>query len=119
MRKTKLLHHIMGAMARYYWILLIVGALPLLIYPVVLVANVMSFAGTPSSTPVPLMQKLASMAFLWASTLYPVVYIGCLIAAITYSRGGDPAMAFKLSAAPLAYLGLCVLLMFAWMMTGS
>ena len=119
MRKTEHGDCMIVGMARYYWILLIVGALPLIIYPFILLANVMSFAGTPSSTPVPLMQKLISMAFLWASTLYPVVYIGCVIAAITYSRGGDPAMAFKLSAAPLAYLGLCVLLMFAWMMTGS
>ena len=105
-------------MTRYYWILLIVGAVPLLIYPFILIANIMSFAGTPSSTPVPASQWIMSKAFLWSSTLYPVVYFGCLIAAIVCSRSGDSAMAFKLAAAPLAYLVLCVLLMFGWMMTG-
>lgn len=105
-------------MRSYYWILLIVGALPLLIYPFILLANIMSFAGTKSSTPVPLMQTVMSQAFLWSSTLYPVAYVACLIAAVTCSRSGNGAMALKLAAAPLLYLGLCVVLMIGWMMTG-
>lgn len=104
-------------MTRHYWILLIVGALPLLIYPFILLANVMSLAGTKSSTPVPMTQWLAAKAFLWSSTLYPVVYLGCLIVAITCARSGDGSKALLFAIAPLAYFGLCILLMFAWMLT--
>jgi hypothetical protein len=105
-------------MTRHYWILLIIGAVPLLVYPFILIANIMSFAGTQGSAPVSASQWIMSKAFLWSATLYPVVYIGCLISAIVYSRSGDGAMAFKLAAAPLAHGGLCVLLLFGWMMTG-
>lgn len=106
-------------MKSYYWILLIVGGVPLLIYPFILLANVMSLAGTKSSTPVPLMQTLIANAFLWSSTLYPLVYIGCGIAAIVCASGGHSAAAFKLSVVPLLYVVLCVLLMFAWMSFGA
>ncbi len=105
-------------MKSYYWIFLIVGGLPLLIYPFILLANVMSLAGTQGSTPVPISQWLAAKAFLWSSTLYPLVYLACLIAAIACSRGGDGQKALMLSIAPLAYVGLCVALMFLWMLTG-
>ena len=101
----------------YYWILLIIGAAPLLIYPFVLLANVMSLAATrvPSQPPVPLMQELTSRAFLWSSTLYPIAYIVCALAAFTAARGAHGAAAWTWAAAPLGYLVLCVLLMFAWM----
>lgn len=101
-------------MKQYYWILLIVGAAPLLIYPFILLANVMSLAGTKSSTPVPFLQNLAATSFLWVSTLYPVAYAICAIAAVACSRSGNGSMALTLSAAPLAYLGLCVLLFMGW-----
>lgn len=108
----------MRRVARHYWILLIVSALPLLIYPFVLLANIMSLAAPRSSTPVPMMQWVMANAFLWSSTLYPIVYLACLIAAIVCAKQGDMPKAMVLSAASLAYVGLCIVLMIGWMMTG-
>jgi len=105
-------------MRSYYWILLIVGALPLLIYPFILLANVLSLAGTKSSTPVPMAQWLIANGFLGCSTLYPLVYLACTIAAVTYARSGKATVALKLSIVPLAYLGVCGLLLMAWSLTG-
>lgn len=103
----------------YYWVLLVIGAAPLLIYPFVLLANVMSMAATrvPSQPPVPLMQSLTCNAFLWSSTLYPIVYGICAIAAIVSSRSGGLTMSWLLAAGPLAYLVLCVLLLAAWIVS--
>lgn len=96
--------------------MLLLAAAPLLIYPFILIANIMSFAGTPSSTPPPILATLTSMAFLWASTLYPLIYFPCLIAAIATART-NPSRSLQLAAAPLAYLGLCIMLFFLWMLT--
>ena len=103
----------------YYWILLVIGAAPLLIYPFVLLANVMSMAATrvPSQPPVPLMQNLTCNAFLWSSTLYPIVYAVCALAAVMCSRSGGVTMAWVLAAGPVAYLVLCALLLAAWIVS--
>ncbi len=103
----------------YYWILLMIGAAPLLIYPFVLLANVMSMAATrvPSQPAVPLLQSLTCNAFLWSSTLYPIVYALCAIAAVISSRSGGGTTVWVLAAGPLAYLVLCMLLLVAWIVS--
>ena len=104
-------------MKQRYWILLIVGALPLLIYPFILLANVMSLAATKTSTPVRPLQNLTSTAFLWSSTAYPIVFVVCLLAAIASSRSAHGTAALMFAIVPLAYLALCVLLFIGWIVT--
>ena len=102
-----------------FWIWLVVGGLPLLIYPFILMANIMSIAGHRSTPPPPILQQLAAHAFLWGSTLYPIVYLGFASAAIAASRRGKSDKAVNMSLLPLVYLILVVAAACAWVATSS
>ena len=60
---------------------LVLGALPLILYPVVLLANEMSFAA-PATGSESLLQWLVSRAFLLGSIIYPIVYLFCAVVTI-------------------------------------
>jgi hypothetical protein len=102
-----------------FWIWLLLGAAPLLIYPIVLLANVMSLAAQPSSQPVPILLQLSSKAFLWSSTLYPIVYLYYARKAIANSKQGDSRTAVTMSLLPLVYLILVLIFLCAWFATDS
>jgi hypothetical protein len=92
----------------------IVGALPLLIYPIVLLAGVMSLAGE-SQGDEPALLMIVAKTFLWSSLAYPLVYGGfALAAAVVAWRPQGERLAFGLSCVPLAYLVMLGVLMFAW-----
>ena len=59
-------------------ILFIVAALPILIYPAVFIANVMSLAGHGSEEASFILQ-VSSKAFMYSSLVYPLVYLASLI----------------------------------------
>ncbi len=87
----------------------------MLIYPFILLANVMSLAGHPSSKPIPLALLLTSQGFLWTSTLYPIVYVYCAKQAIACSQTDDPKNSMKVSLVPLLYLCLVAMFFGGWM----
>ena len=102
-----------------YWLLLILAGLPLALYPFLLVANIMSLAGHQSPDPTPLLLRLTANAFLWSSTLYPVVYMACVVLAISLSAMGSTSTAAKMSLLPLCYLALVVAFFCGWMITSQ
>lgn len=84
----------------------IISGLPLLIYPFIMLANIMSFAGhhSPDET---VGQLFAAYAFLISSTLYPIPYIASII---MYRKTQKK---FFL-ALPYLYLALVILLALNW-----
>jgi len=99
------------------WFLMIIGALPLLIYPFVLLANMMALAGHRSGHE-PVILLLIAFAFVLGTTAYPVVYILCVVAAVACVKKARGAPAVAYSAAPLAYLALMVGLAALWSVIG-
>ena len=94
---------------KYGLILTLVSLLPLLVYPFVLIANIMSFAaGDVQETP--LLLTIASKGFLYASTFYPISVLVALVFHFINKKG-------KLSYIPLlpyAHLMIIALLMVMW-----
>ncbi len=79
------------------------GALPLLVYPWCLLANVMSFAGHPNPN-ASTVGEYFFRAFLWGNTLYPAVYLVALGISKLMSSNDRPAAARRAAIAPLLYL---------------
>ena len=96
---------------------LVVGAVPLLIWPFMLLANLMSLAAwsLPTGVRPSLLQTLVSQLFLWSSTLYPLVYLAAGITSVVFASTGHPPSANRFALIPLGYLLVVVLLLFAWM----
>ncbi len=91
---------------------LIGGAIPLLIYPGCLLANIMSLAGHESEPP-RLVVKIIALGFLWGSTLYPLVYIPSLLIALSLKSKDFTFAAERVALVPLCYLAGLVLLFLA------
>jgi hypothetical protein len=97
------------------WLWLFLGAIPLLIYPFLMIANVMSLAAERPHNPVPLVLWLSSQGFLWSSTLYPVVFLGCAIMSLVQSHCRDDRTAERYALLPLLYLSGVVALFLLWL----
>jgi hypothetical protein len=92
---------------------LVLGGLPLPIYPGILLAGVMSLAGERTGDEPALLMTVVK-SFLFGSILYPLVYIPCAIAAVRTAKKQEEALAFKLSMVPLVFLSVLVVLFLAW-----
>jgi len=90
---------------------LTLGGIPLVVYPFVALASIMSLAGQRSGTE-PFWLTVAAAAAQLSSLLYPVAYLTCLVMAIGRLRKDKPALA--LSVLPLIYLALVVGLFSLW-----
>ena len=91
---------------------LVVGALPLLVYPFVARASFMSLAGeTQGNEPLPLM--IAARLFQVTSLVYPLVYVGSLIVAVS-ARKQNVALARRAASVPLWFLALIVASFAGW-----
>jgi hypothetical protein len=93
-------------------IAIVLGGLPLLVYPFVLLADVMSLAGEQSGKRTLL--TVVARAFLWTSLAYPVVYLPCLSQARSLFKKMHEEAALGFCVAPLGYLIIVVVLFFAW-----
>ncbi|GCF91719.1 hypothetical protein [Shewanella sp. M-Br] len=82
------------------WGLLLLGGLPLLIYPGVLLASLMGLASQSSIKPA-FIYRLMNQCFLWGSLVYPAVYIPCY--RIT-SDSTATSSSLVIAALPLLYL---------------
>ena len=94
-------------------LLLVVGALPLLVYPPVLLANLMSLGGHRTGNESPGV-SLVTYSFLLGSTAYPAVYVFSLLLVIARIRENRAKAALGYSIAPMFYFGLLVLLGMLW-----
>ena len=95
-------------------IALALGGVPLLIYPFVLLADVMSLAA-PKSGKHSTLLTVVSRAFLWTSLAYPIVYMLCVSQTRLMLKKMQEEAALGFSVVPLGYLVLVVVLFFAWM----
>lgn len=87
--------------------LFVIAGVPLLLYPFVLIANVMSLAAEPTGQPAPLVLTIICYAFLAASSSYPATYI---VSLIIYRQRKRLLYAF----APLVHIAVVVLLHLLW-----
>jgi hypothetical protein len=93
---------------------LIVGGLPLLVYPAVLGAGIMSLAAERTGDEPALLMAIVN-SFLIGSIVYPLVYVPCAIGAVWRAKEQDAALAFKISIMPLVFLAVLVVLLLAWL----
>ena len=85
--------------------------IPLLIYPFIIFANIMSFAGHKSpNTPISTLTILYS--FMIITTLYPISYF---LSLIVYINKKKPALIFI----PFIHLLLSIIFFILWSNTGS
>ncbi|BDP43416.1 hypothetical protein DAETH_33850 (plasmid) [Deinococcus aetherius] len=95
------------------WVLRGLGALPLLAYPLVLPASLMTLGTSDPNSP-PAALVAVKQAFCWGSLAYPLVYVGGLALAERAAGRGGARGNVTWSALPLLYmLGLGVLFQ-AW-----
>lgn len=87
-------------------LLFIIGSLPLFIYPLVLIANIMSIAGE-SSGDTPIILSIVFFSFIFFSTIYPLTYILGLILFIIKQR-------YIFAILPLLHLLITLMLYIAW-----
>ncbi|MFB2669197.1 hypothetical protein ACE02G_18960 [Shewanella xiamenensis] len=91
------------------WGLLLLGGLPLLSYPFVVLASLMGLASRTTIN-VHWFYRLMNKSFLWGTLAYPLVYIPCYWLA----RGTKDSSSLGYAALPLIFLAL-LYLCFRWM----
>jgi hypothetical protein len=91
-----------------------IGGLPLVVWPFVAVASVMSVAGERTGHESPWVLFIVQ-AFCWISIAYPVVYISCTLIARRKLRSGALRGAMITALIPLVCLLVAVALFFTWM----
>jgi len=90
--------------------LIVLGFIPLLIYPGVLVAGIMGLAA-PRTGHEPQMEIILGNAFLIGSVAYPVVYCICAwISETLHEKSKSERLAEALAFVPLVYLSVLSLL---------
>ncbi|MFB2643563.1 hypothetical protein ACE02D_14825 [Shewanella bicestrii] len=91
------------------WGLLLLGGLPLLSYPFVVLASLMGLA-SQTSIKVHWFYRLMNKSFLWGTLAYPLVYIPCYWLA----RGENSPSSLVYASLPILFLAL-LYLCFRWM----
>lgn len=94
-------------------ILQVLGALPLIVYPVVLVANIMSAAAKPEPD-TPRLLVAVVRTFLVGTTTYPIVFALCLFGARRALGHGEWERGLALSSVPLVEIAALRGLLALW-----
>lgn len=81
-------------------LILLLGALPLLVYPFVLLAGAMSLGGHRTGNE-PFVVILAVYAVLVASLAYPLVYGACVVGTVMKTRRDQSTAALYFSLSPM------------------
>lgn len=95
------------------WVLRVLGALPLLAYPLALLASVM-LLGTADPNNPPAALVAVKQAFGWGTVASPLVYFGSLALGERAARRGSDRANLAWSAVPLGYLLVLVVLFVIW-----
>jgi hypothetical protein len=99
------------------FIALLVGGLPLLAYPAVLLAGVMSLAGHRTGNEPSMRMAVASVCLI-GSLIYPLIYGPCLVAAVATVRRANGRFSCGLSIAPIVYLVVLCACFVVWSTLG-
>lgn len=90
-----------------YLSLLLLGLLPVLAWPALLFANILSLAGHRSGAESMLLESLTRI-FTWGTALYPLCYFVCMVRAIGASKKDWHQDAVIWSAIPIGYVAFVV-----------
>lgn len=93
--------------------LLLIGGLPLLAYPAVFLAGVMSLAGERTGNESAVL-VIVARSFLIGSMVYPLIYVPCAMAAVSMAKKGRAESALKICKVPLVFLAALGVLFFTW-----
>jgi hypothetical protein len=93
---------------------LVLGGLPLPIYPGVLLAGIMSLGGSRTGDEPALLMAIVT-SFLIGSIAYPLIYIPCAVAAVRAAKRQEESLAFKISIVPLVFISVLAMLLLAWL----
>lgn len=99
--------------------LLAAGGGVLIVYPFCLIANVMSLAALPATAGIGLLPSLARKAFLWGSTIYPVLYLFAAGMSVFLSSNDRQMGTRRIAQAPLIYLAGLLLCFVIAIVTGG
>ena len=97
---------------------LVLSGLPLVTYPVILLAGVMSLAGERAGG-APLLLSVVAMTCQIASIAYPAIYFPFLRRAQRKMKSNEDEAAFRASLIPLGYLLALGALFAAWFALGD
>lgn len=89
------------------------GALPLGIYPFLIVGNIMSLAGHRTGNEPALLIAISS-AFLWGSLVYPAVYLPCTVISYLMAKAHWAWTSFVVSLISVVYLFILAGLFILW-----
>lgn len=92
---------------------MILSAVPMLVYPFVMMANLMSFVAEPNPEATSF-ERIASTTFLVLSTAYPVSWIGGLVSTVVLLTKQRPKAAMWTGAWPLFHVALVVGAWWMW-----
>ncbi len=95
--------------------LMALTSLPLIIYPFVLLANVMGLAAVSSPTTASFAVSVAAVGFMLGSTLYPLPYLTALILSILNLTKGKHRAALWCQLALVGYLCFVGVFFIAWL----
>ena len=99
-------------------VLQVLGGLPLIAYPALLVANIMS-AAAPPEPKAPRLLLAVVRTFLVGTTTYPVVFLLCLFGARRALGRGEWERGLALSSLPLVEIAALCGLMVLWQRLGE
>ena len=92
---------------------LILSALPMLVYPFVLMANLMSVVAEPDPTRTGL-EEFGATSFIVLSTAYPVAWLGSLIGSVVLMMKHRAKIAAWTAFGPMFYLALVGAAFWVW-----
>ena len=95
------------------------GGVLLLLWPFILLGNIMSLAGDQPNPPPPQPLMLVVYGFLWGSTLYPAIYLPGLLVAACFEALEMNRAALATAWVVVGYIGIIVALFVAWLVLGA
>lgn len=92
--------------------LLLIGGLPLLVYPFVFLGGVMVIGGGVEWGNASAAYKVMLRSFFAGAMVYPLIYIPCAIKAVLMAKEGREESALKMCKVPLVLIALLGMLFF-------
>jgi hypothetical protein len=91
-----------GSLILAFWSLIIISGLPLIVYPAVLLANLMALAAPQAKESIA--TKLFLYGFVFSTTIYPVVFFVCGAKGWNRAHWGSTNATIFWALAPILYL---------------
>jgi hypothetical protein len=104
-------------MKRISTLLFLLGGAPLVLWPFVFMANVMQYSGGMGH--LSRQTKAAFLSFVGSTTLYPFVFLCCVMLATYFVRPTNPRHTLILSLVPLFNLAVAIACFYWWFSVGK